>query len=85
MLFNSIEFLFFLPVVVVLYYLLPQRFRWLLIFASSCYFYMAFIPKYILVLFAIILIDYTTAIWMEKLQGKQRKRLLLLSLITNIG
>ena len=85
MLFNSIEFLFFLPVVVVLYYLLPQRFRWLLIFASSCCFYMAFIPKYILVLFAIILIDYTAAIWMEKLQGKQRKRLLLLSLITNIG
>jgi D-alanyl-lipoteichoic acid acyltransferase DltB (MBOAT superfamily) len=85
MLFNSIDFLFFLPVVVVLYYLLPQRLRWLLIFVSSCYFYMAFIPKYILVLFAIILIDYSAAIWMEKLQGKQRKRLLLLSLTANIG
>jgi D-alanyl-lipoteichoic acid acyltransferase DltB (MBOAT superfamily) len=46
---------------------------------------MAFIPKYILVLFAIILIDYTAAIWMEKLQGKQRKQLLLLSLTANIG
>ena len=85
MLFNSIEFLFFLPVVVVLYYLLPQRFRWLLIFVSSCYFYMAFIPKYILVLFAIIMIDYGAAIWMEKLEGKSRKRLLLLSLTANIG
>ena len=85
MLFNSIEFLFFLPVVVLLYYLLPQRFRWILIFVSSCYFYMAFIPKYILVLFAIILIDYSAAIWMEKLQGKTRKRLLLLSLTANIG
>ncbi len=85
MLFNSIDFLFFLPVVVVLYYLLPQRFRWLLIFVSSCSFYMAFIPKYILVLFAIILIDYSAAIWMEKLEGKPRKRLLLLSLTANIG
>jgi len=85
MLFNSIDFLFFLPVVVVLYYLLPHRLRWLLIFVSSCYFYMAFIPKYILVLFAIILIDYSAAIWMEKLEGEPRKRLLLLSLTANIG
>lgn len=85
MLFNSIDFLFFLPVVLVLYYLLPQRFRWLLIFVSSCAFYMAFIPKYILVLFAIILIDYSAAIGMEKLKGKPRKRLLLLSLTANIG
>ena len=46
---------------------------------------MAFIPKYILVLFAIIGIDYSAAIWMEKLQGKARKRLLLISLFANVG
>ena len=85
MLFNSLDYLFFLPVVVLLYYLLPQRLRWILIFVSSCLFYMAFIPKYILVLFAIIGIDYSAAIWMEKLQGKARKRLLLISLFANVG
>jgi D-alanyl-lipoteichoic acid acyltransferase DltB (MBOAT superfamily) len=46
---------------------------------------MAFIPKYILVLFAIIVIDYSAAIWMEKLHGKARKRLLLISLFANVG
>lgn len=85
MLFNSLEYLFFLPAVVLLYYLLPQRLRWILIFVSSCLFYMAFIPKYILVLFAIIVIDYSAAIWMEKLHGKARKRLLLISLFANVG
>lgn len=85
MLFNSLDYLFFLPAVVLLYYLLPQRLRWVLIFVSSCLFYMAFIPKYILVLFAIIVIDYSAAIWMEKLQGKARKRLLLISLFANVG
>lgn len=85
MLFNSLDYLFFLPAVVLLYYLLPQRLRWVLIFVSSCLFYMAFIPKYILVLFAIIVIDYSAAIWMEKLHGKARKRLLLISLFANVG
>jgi alginate O-acetyltransferase complex protein AlgI len=85
MLFNSLDYLFFLPLVVALYYLLPHRLRWLLIFVSSCFFYMAFIPKYILVLFAIIGIDYTAAIWMEKLNGPPRKRLLMVSLFANIG
>jgi len=85
MLFNSLDYLFFLPAVVLLYYLLPQRLRWILIFVSSCLFYMAFIPKYILVLFAIIVIDYSAAIWMEKLHGKARKRLLLISLFANVG
>ena len=85
MLFNSLDYLFFLPAVVLLYYLLPQRLRWILIFVSSCLFYMAFIPKYILVLFAIIGIDYSAAIWMEKLHGKARKRLLLISLFANVG
>lgn len=85
MLFNSLDYLFFLPLVVALYYMLPHRLRWLLIFVSSCFFYMAFIPKYILVLFAIIGIDYTAAIWMEKLNGPPRKRLLMVSLFANIG
>lgn len=85
MLFNSLDYFFFLPAVVLLYYLLPQRLRWILIFVSSCLFYMAFIPKYILVLFAIIVIDYSAAIWMEKLHGKARKRLLLISLFANVG
>ena len=84
MLFNSIQFLFFLPIVVGLYYLLPQKLRWILIFVSSCYFYMAFIPKYIFILFFIIIIDYLSAIAIEKNEGKLKLTYLIASLSANI-
>lgn len=84
MLFNSIHFLFFLPIVVGLYYLLPPKLRWILIFVSSCYFYMAFIPKYIFILFFIIIIDYLSAIAIEKNEGKLKLAYLIASLIANI-
>ena len=84
MLFNSIHFLFFLPIVVGLYYLLPKKLRWILIFVSSCYFYMAFIPKYIFILFFIIIIDYLSAIAIEKNEGKLKLAYLIASLSANI-
>ncbi len=55
MLFNSISFLIFFPIVVVLYYTVPQRYTWLVLTAASCYFYISFFPPYIfLLLFAAV-------------------------------
>jgi alginate O-acetyltransferase complex protein AlgI len=85
MLFNSLHFLFFFLIVTSMYYLSPYRWRWLLLLISSCAFYMFFIPVYILILFAIIGIDYTTAFFIEKAQGRQRKIFLSVSLLINIG
>ena len=86
MLFNSFEFLLFFPLVTILYYLLPFKFRWLLLLLASCFFYMFFIPKYILILFFTIIIDYFAGIQLEKIQKKNnKKRFLILSLIANIG
>jgi D-alanyl-lipoteichoic acid acyltransferase DltB (MBOAT superfamily) len=85
MLFNSIEFLFFFPIVTALYFWLPQRFRWFMLLAASCYFYMAFVPVYILILGGTIVIDYFAGIYIEKLSGKKRRWLLIISLISNIG
>ncbi|MDQ3046840.1 MAG: MBOAT family protein [Bacteroidota bacterium] len=85
MLFNSLHFLFFLPVVIALYYLIPQRFRWMLIFVASCYFYMALVPVYILILFFIIVVDYSVALLIESASGKKRKVLLIGSVIANLG
>ena len=65
MLFNSIEFLIFLPIVTLLFYLMPHKWRWLLLLAASCFFYMWFIPKYILILLVTILIDYSAGILIE--------------------
>ncbi|MBX3165332.1 MAG: MBOAT family protein [Bacteroidetes bacterium] len=85
MLFNSLHFLIFLPIVVGLYYLLPQRFRWILIFTASCYFYMAFMPKYILVLFLIIIIDYIAGLTIEQTKGRLKLFYLVASLTANIS
>jgi len=86
MLFNSIEFAFFFIIVTTLYFLLPHRFRWFLLLAASCYFYMAFVPVYILILAFTIVIDYFAGIYLEKIQEKKKKRIFLIaSLVANIG
>ena len=66
MLFNSIEFLIFFPIVTILFYLLPFRYRWMMLLVASCFFYMWFIPKYILILLITIAIDYTAGILIER-------------------
>lgn len=76
MLFNSLEFAIFFPVVVAIYFLLPQRFRTPLLLLASCVFYMAFIPAYILILAVTIVIDYTAGIYLERTEGRVRKWIL---------
>jgi len=85
MLFNSFEFLIFFPVVTLLYFLIPYRWRWLHLLIASCIFYMAFIPVYILILIFTIVIDYYAGILIEKSEGKKRKLYLTVSIIANIG
>ncbi len=85
MLFNSIEFAVFFPIAVLFYFLLPYRYRWIWLLAGSCYFYMAFIPIYILILFFTIIIDYEAGIAIENARGRHRKWLLALSIIANVG
>ncbi|WP_338875449.1 MBOAT family O-acyltransferase [Spirosoma sp. SC4-14] len=85
MLFNSIQFFIFFPIVTALYFWLPQRFRWILLLVASCYFYMAFIPVYVLILLFTILIDYYAGILIEQSTGTRRKLYLVMSLVANIG
>ena len=73
MLFNSFNFLFFFIIVTVLYFILPYNRRWLLLLISSCYFYMAFVPIYILILGFTIVIDYFAGIYIENAQGRGKK------------
>lgn len=85
MLFNSLHFLFFLPIVITLYYLFPFKYRWGLIFVASCYFYMALVPAYILILFFLILIDYIAALEIERRHGPSRRIILVISLLANLS
>jgi len=73
MLFNSLEFAFFFPVVTILFFLLPHKFRWMLLLAASCFFYMFFKPIYIFILVFTIIIDYFAGIWIAREPDKERK------------
>ncbi len=81
MLFNSLEFAIFFPVVALLYFWLPQRLRTLHLLVSSCIFYRAFIPAYILILALTIVVDYAAGMIIENSQGKRRKQVLIVSIV----
>lgn len=86
MLFNSIAFLVFFPVVTLLYFLLPHKFRWFLLLFASCFFYMFFKPEYILILAFTIVIDYYAGILLENEHDKaKKKKYLVASIIANVG
>lgn len=85
MLFNSFNFLIFFPVVTTAYFLIPHKVRWFLLLAASCYFYMVFIPVYILILFTTIIVDYFAGILIEKTSGKRKKLYLIVSIVSNVG
>ena len=85
MLFNSIAFVLFYIFVTVIFFALPHRFRWFHLLAASCYFYMAFVPVYILILGGTIVIDYAAGLLIEKSTGTRRRSYLIMSLIANIG
>ncbi len=85
MLFNSLEFALFFPFVTLLYFVLPHRVRWALLLGASAWFYMAFVPVYILILGFTILVDYVAGLLIENAAGRRRGWYLALSVLANVG
>ncbi len=85
MVFNSLVFVAFFIIVTSLFFILPHKYRWALLLAASCYFYMYFLPIYILILGFTILVDYVAGIYIAKSEGRRRRLFLVFSLIANIG
>lgn len=86
MLFNSVNFIFFLPIVIILYYLIPHKYRWILLLIASYYFYGSWHIEYLFLIIFSTLIDFFAGIKMEqKSDKKSRVPFLLMSIITNLG
>ncbi len=86
MLFNSIEFLLFFPSVVLIYFLLPHKFRWIFLLISSYYFYMNWKPIYAVLISFSTLITWASGILVEKSSSTNKKKLFLtISLIINFS
>lgn len=84
--FNSLKFLIFFPLVVTVYFLFPHRYRHVLLLVASYYFYMVWKPEYILLILLSTIINYFLALAMDKEKDKQRnKKYLYISLISNLG
>lgn len=75
MLFNSFDFMLFFPIVALLYYLVPYRFRYLWLLASSYYFYMSWNPKYAALIAASTGITYASGLLIGKEEGNRKKKL----------
>lgn len=79
MLFNSISFLIFFPIVVLVYFLIPQRGKPIWLLGASYYFYMSWNPGYALLMLAVTVITYggglLLAAWGRKsVDGKSEDR-----------
>ncbi len=79
MLFNSIAFAIFMPIVFIVYWLIPHKFRWPLLLISSYYFYMSWNPKYIVLILFTTFISYAMALLIEKHKDERKKKKLFLS------
>ena len=86
MLFNSLEYLIFLPLVALLYFVTAQRYRWIVLLLASYAFYMSWRVDFALLIFASTLVDY----WAGRQMGKApdragKKKYLIASLVVNLG
>ena len=89
MLFNSIPFLLFFPVICILYYAIPAqsvKARNLLLLVASYYFYMNWEPAYALLLLTSTVATYLAAIGISRSQNlKKKKAYLISSIVLNLA
>ena len=94
MLFNSLNFILFFPVVFIAYYLIPKKFQYLWLLVTSYFFYMCWNAKYALLLLASTAVTYIGAILIDWVQaevnnqgrkGKLKKAVVAVSVLINLG
>ncbi len=83
--FNSLAYLVFLAVNVLVYYLLPPRWRNWLLLGASYYFYMCWNPKYALLMLFSTAVTYACGLLVERALWGRRKLWLALSFLANLG
>jgi len=83
MIFSSLTYLFFLPVVFLAYWCTSGWLRKAILLVASYLFYMSWLPQYGLLLFLLTAANYVLGLFMEKHRSK--KVLLVLSLLVNLG
>lgn len=82
---NEFSFIFFLPLVVVINFILPRRYRYIWLCAASLFFYLSNDIRFAAGLIICTFTTYVTGILLEKATASKRKVLLVLCMFINIG
>lgn len=69
MLFNSVDFLIFFPIVVLVYFLVPKKISYLWLLFASYFFYMCWNAKYALLILFSTIITYISGLVLEKIKN----------------
>ena len=86
MIYNSIPFAVFLPIIFILYWICPSKYRYLFLLAASFYFYMYMDPKYIFFLLGTVTVSYLLALALDSARDVFRKKLyLFIGILALIG
>ena len=86
MLFNSFQYLIFLPVVILIYYVIPKKVSYLWLLVASYFFYMCWNAVYALLLLSSTLVTYFCGLLVERAGSKSQKKIVVaISLILNLG
>lgn len=75
--FNSIHYLFFLPIVFILHWLVPQKLKWIVLLIASYYFYMSWNVKYVFLILFTTMVTYLSGILMDRCSDKKRRKAIL--------
>ena len=86
MVFNSITFLIFFPCVVFLYFILPQKIRWIMLLIASYYFYMSWNAQLIFLILFTTIVSYLSALVIERYKKKSiQQAAMIATLILTLG
>lgn len=86
MLFNSLNYLLFFPIVVALYFFLPPRAKKGFLLAASLFFYSCWNVKYTLLMVLSVVITFVTGIGVENAKEERRKKtLVFFCFLINLG
>ena len=87
MLFNSLEFLLFLPIVFIIFWSTPSKWRWIPLLAASYYFYMYWSPKLIFLILFTTVVSYACGILLERAGQRKamRRWILAITMISCLG
>ncbi len=66
MFFNSLQYLFFLPIVTLILFLVPRKYQWLWLLTCSTIFYYFLLPSYLILFFVLSVLNYFLGLTIER-------------------